>query len=151
MADSLNHLLTVAELVATFQNVFSALREGGLFLFDLNREHKYVTTWPGQFALVEDESVCVVRASYDPETKIARFDATLFEKDQAWRRSDVALLQTWYPEAQVRSALQEVGFGVLATRYSDPKADSAESSDKVYFLCQQPFRRDPAAPPMSSA
>jgi hypothetical protein len=101
---------------------------------DTNLEHKYVTTWPGQFALVEDESVCVVRASYDSETKIARFDATLFEKDPEWRRADVALLQTWYPEAQVRSALQEVGFGVLASQYSNPKADSA---DKVYFLCHK--------------
>ena len=147
MADSLNHLLAVAELVGVFQNVFSALREGGFFLFDLNTEHKYVTTWPGQFAMVEDDSVCVVRASYAPGTKVARFDATLFEKEPEWRRSDVALFQTWYPEPEVRSALQGVGFVVLATRFSDPKADNA---DKVYFLCHKPFSRVPAAAPVSS-
>jgi SAM-dependent methyltransferase len=139
LSDSLNHLLTIVELLAAFQNVFLILRQGGLFLFDLNLEHKYVTTWPGQFAMVEDESVCVVRASYDPGTRIARFDATMFEKDQVWMRSDVALFQTWYPEPQVRSTLQEIGFSVLATRYSNSKADSAENSDKVYFLCQKPI------------
>jgi SAM-dependent methyltransferase len=139
MSDSLNHLLTLDELISAFQNVFSALREGGLFLFDLNMEHKYITTWSGQFALVEDDSVCVVRASYDPRTNVARFDATMFENDQEWRRSDVALFQTWYPEPEVRSALREVGFGVLATRYSDPKAVSAECTDKVYFLCHKPL------------
>src|SRR5262245_19682634 len=32
LSDSLNHLLTLAELVATFQNVCAVLREGGLFL-----------------------------------------------------------------------------------------------------------------------
>jgi SAM-dependent methyltransferase len=140
MSDSLNHLLTVDELLAAFHNVFSVLREGGLFLFDLNMEHKYVTTWSGQFAMVEDDSVCVVRASYDPGTRIARFDATMFEKNHEWRRSDMALFQTWYPEPEVRSALQGVGFGVLATRYSDPKADSVEDTDKVYFLCHKPLR-----------
>jgi hypothetical protein len=33
--------------------------------------------------MVEDDSVCVVRAGYDPATRIARFDATMFEKDQS--------------------------------------------------------------------
>jgi SAM-dependent methyltransferase len=137
MSDSLNHLLSVSELGTVFQNVFSALHEGGLFLFDLNMEHKYVTSWAGQTALVEEDSVCVVRASYDPGTRIARFDATLFEKDPEWRRSDVALFQTWYPEPGVRTALQQAGFGVLATRYSAPTAASPEHTDKIYFLCQR--------------
>jgi SAM-dependent methyltransferase len=139
MSDSLNHLLTPDELISAFQHVFSALREGGQFLFDLNTKQKYVTTWSGQFAMVEDDSVCVVRAGYDPATRIARFDATMFEKDQTWSRSDVALLQTWYPEPEVRSALLRVGFEVPATRYSDPEAACAECTDKVYFLCQKPL------------
>jgi SAM-dependent methyltransferase len=139
MSDSLNHLLTLDELISAFQNVFSALREGGLFLFDLNMKHKYVTTWSGQFAMVEDDSVCVVRAGYDPATRIGRFDATLFEKTPRWSRSDVALLQTWYPEPEVRSALQQVGFEVLATRFSNPEASCAERTDKVYFLCRRPL------------
>jgi hypothetical protein len=139
MSDSLNHLLTLDELISAFRHVFSALREDGLFLFDLNMKHKYVTTWSGQFAMVEDDSVCVVRAGYDSAARIARFDTTMFEKDQTWSRSDMALLQTWYPEPEVRSALQQVGFGVLATRFSDPKAESAECTDKVYFLCHKPI------------
>jgi SAM-dependent methyltransferase len=143
MSDSLNHLLTLDELIAAFQHVFSALREDGLFLFDLNMKHKYVTTWSGQFAIVEDDSVCVVRAGYDNATRIARFDATMFEKDQTWRRSDVALCQTWYPESEVRLALQQVGFDLLGTRFSDPKAESAECTDKAYFLCHKPI--SPAA------
>lgn len=137
MSDSLNHLLSVPKLGSVFQNVNSALREGGLFLFDLNMEHKYLTSWAGHTALVEEDSVCVVRAGYDPDTRIARFDATLFEKDPEWRRSDVALFQTWYPELEVCTALHRAGFGVLATRFSDPTAASAEQTDKVYFLCQK--------------
>src|SRR6516162_7498346 len=57
MSDSLNHLLTIDDLISAFQHVFSVLREGGLFLFDLNTKHKYVTTWSGQFAIVEDDNV----------------------------------------------------------------------------------------------
>ena len=59
--------------------------QGGLFFFDLNTKHKYVTTSCGQFAMVEDDSV--VRAGYDPATRIARFDATMFEKDRPAFRS----------------------------------------------------------------
>jgi SAM-dependent methyltransferase len=142
MSDSLNHMLTLDELISALQRVFSALREGGLFLFDLNTKHKYVTTWSGQFAMIEDDNVCVVWAGYDPASRIARFNATMFEKDPSWNRSDVSLLQTWYPESEVRSALQQVGFGVLATQFSDPKAESAERTDKVYFLCYKPICLD---------
>jgi hypothetical protein len=30
------------------------------------------------------------RANYDPDTRIARFDVTLFERGPEWRRSDMA-------------------------------------------------------------
>lgn len=118
MSDSLNHVLSLSELASVFCNVFAALRDGGLFLFDMNMEHKYVTSWAGQFSL-ED---CTVRATYDPGTRIARFDATINQ------RSEVTLLQTWYPEAEILAALRQAGFSILETH---------PTPDKVYFLARR--------------
>ncbi len=127
LSDSLNHVMHLPELVAVFRNVRAALRGGGVFLFDLNMEHKYVTSWAGTSAFVEDDRVCVVRATADVGARLADFRATVFEKepDGAWRRADVLLRQTWYAESEIRSAANDAGFGALET--------FQESPDKWFF------------------
>jgi SAM-dependent methyltransferase len=133
--DSLNHVMSVLELAKVFQCAYAALRQDGYFWFDLNREYKYRTTWPGEFSIVEDDLVCVVRARYDPTSKVAGFDATIFEKVEEWKRADVSLSQTWYAECDVCKALASAGFGEVELSYSRP--DAPEESDKAYYLCKR--------------
>jgi SAM-dependent methyltransferase len=138
VSDSLNHIMSLLELTLAFQHVYAVLRDGGLFFFDLNRGYKYATTWSGQFSIVEDDQVCVVRASYSPGDRVARFDATVFENLGGWRRADVALFQTWYAEAEVRPALESAGLGNVEVSYSNPTNE--EESDKAYYLCKKQAR-----------
>ena len=133
--DSLNHMMSAVELGQVFQCAHAALRQGGYFWFDLNREYKYRTTWSGESSIVEDDQVCVVRARYDPASKVASFDATIFEKDEGWERADVSLFQTWYPESDVCAALESTGFGEIELSYSRPGAP--EESDKVHYLSKK--------------
>ncbi|MFC1988665.1 class I SAM-dependent methyltransferase [Chloroflexota bacterium] len=109
--DSLNHIMELDELTAVFCNVHAALRPGGLFLFDLNMESGYGSTWKDNFNVLEEDLACFIRSSYRPEERIACFEATIFHLEEGgWRRSDFTLKQRCYSETEILSALAEAGF-----------------------------------------
>jgi SAM-dependent methyltransferase len=140
--DSLNHIMSIDELSAVFCRVYNALKDGGLFLFDLNTESGYNYRWNGFYGIIEDDHVCIIRNSYEPQDRLALFDATLFRLEGGeWGRSDFTLQQRCYPEPEVHTALETAGMaGVQVyefTRESGLKAFSAEAH-KAFFLCHKP-------------
>jgi SAM-dependent methyltransferase len=131
LSDSLNHILSAAELTTVFRSVHAALRPDGLFFFDLNMEHKYRKSWAGTFATFEADTVGAFRTAVSLEDKRASFDAALFDlqPDGAWKRSDVHLLQTWYGEAEVRTMLTHAGFAGVTTH-------QPHGPDKMWFAAR---------------
>ena len=89
--DSLNHIMTLEELTSVFHNVYATLRQGGLFLFDLNMEEGYKISWQDSFDIIEGDHVCITRTSYRPGERTARFDVTIFRWQEGWQRSDLTL------------------------------------------------------------
>jgi len=109
--DSLNHLMTRADLERTFRRVAAALKPGGVFVFDLNMEEGFRARWRGSFGISGDEEVVVGRLSYDPARAMGTYEVTIMTLDgTTWRRSDVSLSQRSYPEGDIRAALSEAGF-----------------------------------------
>lgn len=114
--ESLNHVMDMGELKKVFMNAFSSLRGGGLFFFDLLSEEAYLSAWNGTTAYVEEDNVCIVRGGYDPPTKTARSEITMFRLERLerpegdWRRRDLSLFQRFHPPEDVVPALEEAGF-----------------------------------------
>lgn len=143
--DSLNHIMSLGELTAVFCNVFAVLQEGGLFLFDLNMEEGFLM-WDDNFGIVENDHVCVVKTSYNPVERIARFDATFFREDNGWQRSDFNLTQTCYSEPEVRSALEAAGFikiNAFAHNEEWVLAELTRDAGRAFFTCQKPSGAKP--------
>lgn len=133
--DSLNHIMTIEELTAAFRRVHAALLEGGRFLFDLNMEEGYRARWRGATAMVDDESVCAVRAAFDPETQIGRNEITMFRRSgDLWRRSDVILTQRCYTETEVRDALAAAGFAETTAREAERDLGMRGNVGRMFFL-----------------
>lgn len=109
--DSLNHILSLAELETAFRNILAALKPGGWFFFDLNLEAGYLAGWNGSVGDSFDDHAYIWKNSYDPDQKLARFDATLFRLEEGlWQRSDVTLWQRCYSPEDVLGALAQAGF-----------------------------------------
>jgi len=133
--DSLNHVMSLEGLSRVFGNVHACLRPNGLFLFDLNMEEGYKARWQGSFGIVEDDHVCVVRASFDEEKKVGRTDVTIFRSEgDAWRRTDVALLQRCYAESDIRSALEATGFTDIQTYDAENDLGWSGGVGRTFFL-----------------
>ncbi|HEY90994.1 MAG TPA: class I SAM-dependent methyltransferase [Dehalococcoidia bacterium] len=138
--DSLNHVMSLEELTAVFRNVFAVLRESGYFFFDLNMEAGYGLTWNDNFGIVEDDHLCIVRTSYDPDEKVARFDTTIMLLEDDWKRKDITLFQKCYPAAEVISALENAGF-VSIDSYSHHEREGLTGltgdADRGFFICRK--------------
>jgi SAM-dependent methyltransferase len=136
--DSLNHVMTLEGLTQVFRNVHAALAPGGRFLFDLNMEEAYLAQWRGSFTIVEDESVCILRPSYDPDEKLGRDDITMFRLVKgAWHRADLSLTQRCYPEGDVRSALSGAGFSEVSTYNAERDFDVRGGAGRTFFLARK--------------
>ncbi len=139
-SDSLNHIIDPSDLALAFGCVRRALRDSGLFVFDLNTEEKYRLRWTGSFGIVEDDQVCVVRAAYDQQAALARFDATVFvpETDPpgGWRREDLTITERYYAEPEIRSALADAGFGDIAVYDWRRDLDPDGEPHKFFVVCR---------------
>ena len=140
--DSLNHIMSLEDLISVFRQVYAVLREGGRFLFDLNMEQGYKVCWEDNYGIVEDDHACIVRMSYHPDERTARFDATIFRWQDEWQRSDVTLRQKCYSETEVKSALATAGFvDIKACTYDElwNLAEITGEVERAFFVCRKPL------------
>ncbi len=109
--DALNHVMTTADLARVFGCVFQALKPGGSFVFDLNREEAYTTLWSTTYSIVDPEVVCICAGTYEHFARVAKADFTVFQPAGVeWRRSDFQMKQFCHHEGEVVEALRRSGF-----------------------------------------
>lgn len=135
--NSLAHVHRYSDLEAVFRNVNRALAPSGLFLFDLFLEPAYLRRWRGNFSVVEDGQVCVVDASYNPETRFGRNDITVFELERQWRRADITLLQKCHSEDDIFSALKASGFDDVCRFDGENDLNLENEHGRAFFLCRK--------------
>jgi SAM-dependent methyltransferase len=137
LSDVLNHLLTPEDLGAALGCIADALTPDGWLLFDINTEAKYTRHWTGSFGLVEDDQVCVVRASYEPDSRMARFDATVFLELGGWQRSDLTIFERCHKDEEVRLALDRAGFDEVQVFDWQRDLDADGEPAKTFWLCRK--------------
>ncbi|MBI2849979.1 MAG: methyltransferase domain-containing protein [Chloroflexi bacterium] len=142
MFDSLNHVMTIEELTEVFRSVHKCLKPGGIFLFDMNLEHGYVTNWKGHYAIIEDDHVCIFPNRYDSKQRIGAIDFTIFRlEDNAWWRSDLTLSQRCYSHSEILSALENAGFIEVRSYAHDQRKGLrplTRYSNRGFFICEKP-------------
>jgi SAM-dependent methyltransferase len=135
--DSLNHVLKLDELAQVFRNVYTVLADDGVFLFDLNMEDESEKKSSTIDMLGEDHA-CIVRASYDEERKLKRYEVTMFRRaGQRWKRTDVTLLQRYYEETEVCAALASAGFSRINTYDARREFGMTLSDGRMFFLARK--------------
>jgi len=110
--DSLNHVMTIDDLLKVFARVRVVLEPGARFVFDLNVKDGFEARWQREFSIVDDRDVIVVKSSWDETSLIATADITIIERteDGTLLRSDLTLKQRCYSESEICRALNEAGF-----------------------------------------
>lgn len=136
--DSLNHILDLGELTQVFRNAHAALREGGLFLFDMNMEEAFLSRWQDYFTIVEGDNICVLRRQFDPSARLGRYDIATFRlRAQSWRRTDVVVFERCYSRREIITALKRSGFGEMSSHHAEQDVGLADHAGRVFFLVRK--------------
>lgn len=139
VCDSLNYLTEDGELSAAFACVKASLRQGGLFLFDMNTEYKFREVLAqNTYAVTEENAAYIWENDYDPEEKINAYAVNFFIEgnDGRYERTEEVHYERAYSVEEIKTALSENGFTLLGM-YDDYTWESPkEDCQRIVFVAK---------------
>jgi ubiquinone/menaquinone biosynthesis C-methylase UbiE len=139
--DSLNYLLTVKDLTATFRCVKKALIDGGYFIFDMNTPEAMKIIWGSQtYAEAHNEIAWIWKNIYFPRQKSAQIHATFFVQNKTglYERFEEVHTERGYTNMDLRRCIKNAGLKTItiyeALRFRKPPRDAL----RVAFVVQKP-------------
>lgn len=114
--DSLNYMLTPADLTACFASAAHALAPGGLFVGDMNTRHFLEFEWGGCAVQEQDGYVQIERSHFDPAHATSTMLLTGFIGDdaQGYDRFDEVHVERAYPDDEVAAMIAAAGLQLVA-------------------------------------
>jgi SAM-dependent methyltransferase len=145
--DSLNYLLTDADLSRCFSCVHTYLDPDGLFLFDMNTPYKFRHIYGDNAYILEDTLTdedgeeplavyCGWQNFFHADTGICDFDLSLFEElpDGTYRRSDEHQRERCYELSTIRNCLTAAGLELLGV-WSDFSFSAPTDTTERWYFC----------------
>lgn len=139
VCDSINYLTNPADLARVFALVRNYLNPGGMFVFDINSEHKYENILADNtFAHICDDAAYIWENYYDLQEKINEYDITFFVKtdDAHYHRFEETHIQRAYSVQEINSALARANLEYLA-HYGELTFDAPNPDDaRIFFVAR---------------
>lgn len=137
--DSINYLDGNEALDATLARLRFFIRPGGLFIFDVNTEHKFRTIDGECFMRDGDEDVCIWRAAYDEEEKRALMMVDVFKEEECglWSRSFEEHEEYAFTKDEIVSALEKNGFSLEASYDELSEHSAKDESMRIFYVARR--------------
>jgi len=142
MYDSLNYLLEETDLAAAFRCAAAALRDGGLYVFDMNTIFGLAEGWGSRdfVRLDTDDRFIVGRTHWDHETLTNTLVFHGFiRRGKMWERFAETHVERGYPVAKIRALLEPIGLTVLAIydAHAEGAAEPGPKTDRVLVVARR--------------
>jgi SAM-dependent methyltransferase len=141
---ALNHVISLEELKDVFRNVYAALLDDQIFLFDLIVE-EWFQHWNADIIVdsgLKDEYAFFQRDIYNSEEKIGRTNITIFRlSEEKWQRLELNILVKAYSWTEVKFALEEIGFKDVQIYDKKRNWEAVEYEGNVVFVCRKSASR----------
>lgn len=139
VCDTLNYMLTPADLLSVFRLVNNYLDPGGLFLFDMHTEAFYRSI--GDSVIAEDRGCAsfIWENEYDPVICENTYRMIFYaeEEDGLYRRMEEEHVTKAYPAELITALLAEAGLKLLAVRDADNGSAPSETSERLQFAAAE--------------
>ncbi len=137
--DSLNYLLTKADLVRAFTCVANELREGGVFLFDMNSEYKFRCIYAdNSYVLESDRVFCAWENYYDEKSKKCNFYINVFAEEKGvYKRYSEEQTEKMFTLDEIKACLRKAGltFVSVSSDYDGKEID--DTTERYYFIARK--------------
>ncbi len=134
--DSINHLLSLADLKQVFSCVYRHTKDKGYFVFDVNMEEGYRSRWGGHWRGVLADAIYDLDAIYDNETRIGRNRIRIVTTDSAPNRQ-WEIHERCYSYEQLRETLTSTGFSVRAACDGAQDLGLPDERGRCFVVCQK--------------
>lgn len=138
--DSLNYLLTEADLAACFAGAARALTPGGLFFGDMNTRYFLEHDW-GEYEVLELPGfVQVSQSRFDPATGCSAMLLTGFvgDDERGYQRFDETHVERAYPAEAIEGLLAGAGLIVEGCYECFTFQPIAERTQRVAWVARKP-------------
>jgi ubiquinone/menaquinone biosynthesis C-methylase UbiE len=142
--DSLNYMLSAADLAACFAGVARALAPGGVFVGDMNTRHFLEHEWPPCEVREQDGYVQIERAAFDAQTGVSTMLLSGFVGDDAagYERFDEIHHERAYPPAEIDALLAAAGLAVEARYDSFTLSPPGPHSQRIFWVARRASTAD---------
>ena len=138
--DGVNYLTEDGDLDKLFSLIHNYLNPDGIFIFDINTEHKLKNILgDNTFVYDEDDAFCVWSSTYDGSEKICGFDLDFFTeaKDGLYERYEEYQEERAYTLDEIKTCASTHSLSLVGCfddrSFNEPK----ETSERVFFVLKK--------------
>lgn len=141
LCDGVNYILNLKDLKVFFQKVYSLLKDGGVFIFDISTYYKLKEIL-GDNTYGEDlgDITYLWENYYSDEEEIVEMDLTFFQenKEGLYEKHKEFHKQKAYHHQKLLSLLKEQGFSAVETYHDLSFMKPRKDSHRIFFVCRKP-------------
>lgn len=137
--DSMNYMISEADLLACFESAAYALAPGGLFIGDMNTRHFLEFDW-GECAVRElDGFVQIEQSHFDPDRVTSTMVLTGFvgDDEEGYERFDEVHVERAYPPELVDALLARAGLTVEARYDGFTTSRPGPQSQRIFWVARR--------------
>jgi SAM-dependent methyltransferase len=137
--DSLNYMLTDADLAACFQTAARALAPGGLLVADMNTRYFLEHDWGSCEVIEQTDFVQISQSYFDPASDCSTMVLTGFTGDdeRGYHRFDETHVERAYAPEQVAALLEAAGLRVEAAYDCFTFQPIAERTQRIAWVARK--------------
>ena len=137
--DSLNYITTKTGLVRAFSGVSRELKEGGLFLFDMNAEYKFKNIYSDNCYVLEADGVfCAWENLYDEKKKVCDFFINIFaEENGVYKRYYEEQRERMFTLDEIKDSLKKAGLTFVSAQSDFYGTPIDEKTERYYIIAKK--------------
>ena len=138
VGDSLNYVTDVKDFEAAIKSSYNHLKDGGIFIFDLNTEYKFKNIPPVTVDEVEDV-LYIWENIYDEKEKLNTYGVNFFRniKDNDYKRFYEEHLERAYDLSFVKNLLEKTGFKDVEVYDDYEFKEVSEETSRYTFIARK--------------
>ena len=137
--DSMNYMLSSEELLAVFSHTRSALRPGGVFMFDMNTAQAFATRWNDETYFTDSDALStVLKSQYDEYRQRTSVTVTCFCRvGDLYHKVQERHTEQAYPPEQIATFLRDAGLTVEAAYDCFTTEPPSEESARIMWVARR--------------
>ncbi len=139
LLDSVNYIIDPKKLARMFDLCMNYLNPDGILIFDFNLPYKFREVLGQNTITVETDGVfCVWENAYDEETRLNRFEITVFEQEgEHYSRFDEVHEQYCYTAQELQEMLEQSGFCEIELLGELSVSAPEKEEQRAFMVCKK--------------